>query len=95
MEQATFDAISGVPRPPDAQPFLDETLKQRGWWVSDNTMRTLREMGTIWLNDTCANECDGYSCNEKCPYGEDYATACVIVARIAEAMSKADEEDMK
>ena len=90
MENATFDAVPNVPRPPSVQSVLDETLEQRGWWISDNTMQTLREMGSIWFNDICADECDGYSCNDKCPYGEAYATACVIIARIKEAVEQAE-----
>ena len=81
----TFDAIRNVPRPHLEQLTLGDNLEQRGWWISDNTMRTLAEMAEVWFNDCCTNDCDGYSNEENCPYGMEYAAACAISQRIREA----------
>ena len=76
MLNPTFDIEANVPRPSKGQAALSPELEQRGWWISDETMRTLYEMGRLWFADICANECNDHEDCAACPYSADFAAGC-------------------
>ena len=90
LTNPTFDVRYNVPRPEGMQPSLHPSLETRGWWISDNTMRTLAEMATIWFSDICSNECKNCESLSDCPYGETYAQACNIARRIVETVKETE-----
>lgn len=93
MLNPTFDIEANAPRPSKGQAALSPELEQRGWWISDGTMRTLYEMGRLWFADTCSNECDNYEDCDACPYGANYAAGCYMAQCIADAYLTAHKQE--